>query len=47
MYCFVCIGVLYLTILGSDYSVINTLRLKLTLKFMALKSEQNRYLIQV
>ena len=47
MYCFVCIGVLYLTILVSDYSVINILRLKLTSLYAELKSEQNRYLIQV
>ena len=46
MYRFVCIGVLYLTILGSDYSVINILRLKLTSLYAKLKSEQNRYLIQ-
>ena len=45
MYCFACIGVLYLTILKNQ-DVISILRLKLTLKFVALKSEQSRYLIQ-
>ena len=45
MCCFACISVLYLTILKNQ-DVISILRLKLTLKFVALKSEQSRYLIQ-
>lgn len=49
MYCFVCIGVLYLTILGSNYSktqdVISILRLKLTSLYAELKPGLYRYSI--
>ena len=49
MYCFACIGVLYLTILGSNYSktqdVISILKLKLTSLYAKLKPGLYRYSI--